>query len=154
MSRFYGGINYGFGYSGDGYQRGRWQKTAFLYNQAANNLGAVKVAHTYDQAIPVDNSAVQASFNGGSRGTKTQPTSEQEELAHGEHVAPTAKQQAHFEMAAKDRSLYSKLNGGEPGIAGTSHAGVLSGSGVVRSSALLEGAAQPSDAGTTGENRK
>lgn len=150
---FYGGINYGYGYSGDGYQGGHWQNATFVYNQAANNLGAGKVAHTYDQVISVDNNPVQVSFNGGSRGAKAKPTSQQEELARGEHVAPTAEQQSHFETAAKSRSLYSKLNGGEPGVAATSHPGELSGAGVIRSSALSDGAAGPRDAATTGERK-
>ncbi|HET7887049.1 MAG TPA: YXWGXW repeat-containing protein [Bradyrhizobium sp.] len=150
---FYGGIDYGFGYSGNGFQGGYWQNATFVYNQAANNLGAAKVEHSYDQAILVDNNQPQASFNGGSRGTKAKPTSRQEELAGDEHVAPTAEQQAHFELAAKDRSLYSRLNGGKPGVAATVHAGVFSGAGVIRSTALLEGAAQANDAATTGENR-
>jgi len=150
---FYGGIDYHFGYAGEGYQGGHWQQAEFVYNRTANNLGAVKVAHSYERAVPSDGNAMQASFNGGRRGTKARPTSQQEELAHGEHAAPTAEQQAHFEMAAKNRSLYSKLNGGEPGVAATARAGVLSGMGVIRSSGLLEGAAQPSDAATTGERK-
>jgi hypothetical protein len=35
---FYGGINYGFGYAGVGYQGGYWNNGAFFYNSAANNV--------------------------------------------------------------------------------------------------------------------
>jgi hypothetical protein len=41
-------------------------------------------------------------------------------------------------MAAKDRSLYSKLNHDEPGIAATPRAGVFEGGGITRSSALSD----------------
>jgi hypothetical protein len=41
-------------------------------------------------------------------------------------------------MAAKDRSLYSKLNRGEPGIAATSRAGAFVGRDITRSSELGE----------------
>ena len=159
---FYGGIDYGFGYSGDGYRGGRWQNGAFLYNRSANNLGSANIAHAYDQAATTVGKPAQAnfraSFNGGRQGTKAQPTSQQQELAHGRHFAPTAEQQNHFAMAAKDRSLYSKLNRGEPGVAATAHAGVLTGSGIVRSNEVsnevLTDMAPPIDAATTGVNPK
>ena len=80
---------------------------------------------------------MHVSFNGGSRGTKARPTQEQESLARDRHVAPTAEQQQHFEMAAKDRSLYSKLNHDEPGIAATSRAGVFAG-GISRSNSSAD----------------
>ena len=35
---FYGGINYGFGYTGSGYYGGRWERGAFHYNQNVNNV--------------------------------------------------------------------------------------------------------------------
>jgi hypothetical protein len=38
---FYGGINYGYGYTGDGYQGGRWENGIFSYNRAVNNLGSL-----------------------------------------------------------------------------------------------------------------
>jgi hypothetical protein len=135
---FYGGIDYGYGYAGDGYQGGRWDNGTFFYNRAANNLGSLNIAHAYDQAIAVTDQSERVSFEGGSRGTKARPTPQQERLARDPHVAPTPEQQQHFEMAAKDRSLYSKLNRGEPGVAATSRAGVLDGRGITRSSALSD----------------
>ena len=35
---FYGGINYGFGYFGHGYEGGRWQNGHFFYNTAVNRV--------------------------------------------------------------------------------------------------------------------
>jgi YXWGXW repeat-containing protein len=151
---FYGGIDYGYGYTGDGYQGGRWDNGTFLYNRAANNLGSVRVAHAYDQAIAADNTSAKASFNGDG-GANARPTSQQEAAERDVHVAPTVAQQEHFEMAAKDRALYSKLNHGEPGIAATVRAGVLNGSGIIRSSAWANDATLTNDTGTTtGTNRK
>jgi len=151
---FYGGIDYGYGYGGDGYQGGRWEKGSFFYNKAANNLGSLRVANAYDQAISADNKAGRVSFNGGSRETTARPTPRQEALANEPHVMPTAGQQQHFELAAMDRALYSKLNHGEPGVAATSRAGVLEGPGITRSSALLDYASEPASAVTTGANVK
>jgi WXXGXW repeat (2 copies) len=131
---FYGGIDYGYGYTGNGYQGGRWDNGTFFYNSAANNLGSLTRAHVYDQTLAPDDQAVRASFNGGSQGTKAQPTSQQERQSRDRHVAPTAEQQQQFELAAKDRSLYSKQNGDQPGIAATARAGLFNGPAVTRSS--------------------
>jgi hypothetical protein len=35
---FYGGIDYGFGYTGYGYEGGYWNDRAFFYNTAVNNI--------------------------------------------------------------------------------------------------------------------
>jgi WXXGXW repeat (2 copies) len=129
---FYGGIDYGYGYGGDGYQGGRWENGAFSYNRAVNNFGSLAIANVYDQAVTADNT-VRVSFNGGRRGTTARPTKDQEKLAGARHVEPTAEQQRHFELAAMDRSLYSKQNNGEPGVAAASQAGVLDGTGITRS---------------------
>jgi WXXGXW repeat (2 copies) len=130
---FYGGIDYGYGYAGDGYQGGRWQNGAFSYNRAVNNLGCLAIANVYDQAVTSEDNAVRVSFNGGRRGTAARPTRDQETLADKPHVGATAEQQKHFELAAMDRSLYSKLNNGEPGLAATTLAGVLNGADITRS---------------------
>ena len=125
----YGGIDYGYGYSGDGYQGGRWENGAFLYNHSVNNLGSLAIANVHDQAVTADNNDVRVSFNGGRRGTAARPTQYQQAQASAEHVGATAEQQKHFEFASMDRSLYSKLNNGEPGVTATPCAGVLRRSG-------------------------
>ena len=130
---FYGGIDYGYGYTGDGYQGARWGNGAFSYNRAVNNLGSLGIANVYDQAVTADDNAVHVSFNGGRSGTPAQPTKQQEALASERHVGATAEQQKHFELAAMDRSLYSKLNNGEPGVAATSQVGALDGAAITRS---------------------
>jgi hypothetical protein len=131
---FYGGINYGFGYTGSGYEGGHWKGDSFTYNQAVNNLGSLDGASVYDQAVAVEENASHISYNGGARGTAARPTEQQETLANGQHIGPTPEQQKQFELAAMDRSLYSKLNNGEPGVAATQRAGILTGLGVARRS--------------------
>jgi hypothetical protein len=133
---FYGGIDYGHGYTGDGYQGGRWDNGVFHYNRAVNNLGSVDVANTYDQAIEVRGEAVRVSFNGGRHGAAAKPTSEQEALSKVRHIGPTLEQRRHFELAAIDRPLYSKLNRGLPSLAATTRAGVFAGEDNTHSSSL------------------
>ena len=151
---FYGGIDYGYGYTGDGYQGGRWENGVFSYNRAVNNLGSLVIAGVYDQAVAAGTKEVRVSFNGGSGGTTARPTASQQALADARHIEATAEQQKHFELAAMDRALYSRLNHGEPGVAATQHAGVLEGSGVTRSSELVNDTAQPGDRLTTGASTK
>ena len=147
---FYGGVDYGYGYSGDGYQGGRWDDDVFVYNSAANNFGSLTIAHAYNQAIAPEGNSARLSFNGGRSGTKARATPDQEALARAAHVAPTDAQLRHFEMAAKDRSLYSKLNGDQPGIAATTRAGVFDSHDVTRSSERATASAPA----TTGANMK
>jgi len=130
---FYGGIAYGYGYDGNSYQGGRWENGAFSYNRAVNNLGSLDIANVYDQVVAADNSALRVSFNGGRRGVAARATKQQDALANEEHVGATVEQQKHFELAAMDRSLYSKLNNGKPAVAATPHAGVLDGAGITHS---------------------
>src|SRR5580704_137266 len=42
---FYGGINYGFGYIGVGYQGGYWNGGAFYYNRSVNRIGGGGFTH-------------------------------------------------------------------------------------------------------------
>lgn len=147
---FYGGIDYGYGYTGDGYRGGRWQNGVFSYNRAVNNLGSLDIANVYDEAVAADTRPVRVSFNGGSRGTAARPTAREEALAGERHVEATAEQQKHFELAAMDRALYSRLNHGEPGVAATARAGVFEGAGVTRSSGLVDNAAPSGNPVTTG----
>jgi hypothetical protein len=49
---FYGGINYGFGYSGVGYGGGYWNNGAFYYNQSVNNVNVAVIQNTYVRSFP------------------------------------------------------------------------------------------------------
>src|SRR5271169_861553 len=89
---FYGGIDYGYGYSGDGYQGGHWENGTFFYNRVVNNLGSLSIANVYDRAVTADDKDARVSFNGGRRGTTTQPTRHQEALVSAPHVGATAEQ--------------------------------------------------------------
>ncbi len=135
---FYGGINYGFGYTGSGYEGGRWNDGSFTYNSAVNNLGSFDSTSVYNQAVAVEENTSHISYNGGERGTAARATEQQEKVANGQHIGPTPEQKKQFELAAIDRSLYSKLNNGEPGVAATQRSGILTGSGVARGSTPLK----------------
>ena len=130
---FYGGINYGYGYTGEGYLGGRWDRGVFFYNRSVNNVESVRVTNIYNQTVVVNNNTTNVSFNGGNGGTAVRPTPQQETIAK-ERVEATPLQQQQVQTASKDRALFSKQNNGEPPIAATPQAGVFKGAGVSRGS--------------------
>src|SRR5271166_4848534 len=71
---FYGGIDYGFGYTGAGYFGGRWDNGRYFYNSAANNLGPGRITNVYNQTIVNNMTVNRASFNGGAGGVAAKPT--------------------------------------------------------------------------------
>lgn len=131
---FYGGIDYGYGYTGEGYYGGRWDHGVFFYNRTVNNVTNVRITNVYNQTVVVNNTVNRVSFNGGNGGTTVRPTPQQEAIARERHVEATPVQRQHVEAASKDRALFAKQNHGEPAVAATPRAGTLQGEGVTRAS--------------------
>ena len=48
---FYGGINYGFGYFGNGYEGGRWDHDRFFYNRSVNNVNVTNIHNVYNTTV-------------------------------------------------------------------------------------------------------
>ena len=44
---FYGGVNYGYGYTGNGYWGGRWSGNNFQYNTAVTRVNKTVINNTY-----------------------------------------------------------------------------------------------------------
>jgi hypothetical protein len=130
---FYGGINYGFGYAGAGYEGGHWDNGVFAYNRTVNNFGGVHITNVYEKTVVVNETNVRVSFNGGSGGITARPTPEDEAAAHEQHVAADQVQLQHERTASTDKSLLASENHGHPAIAATSKPGEFSGPGVVAS---------------------
>jgi WXXGXW repeat (2 copies) len=148
---YYGGIDYGFGYSGTGYVGGRWDNDRFFYNDRANNLGAARIANVYSQ--PVVNSATinRTSFNGGAGGVAAKPTNE-ELLAEKEtHVPPTRLQVDHARSSSMRGEQFRSTNNGKPAVAATPRPGEFKGKGVVPATAAGKSAETPPAPGGTGE---
>src|SRR5438552_3757305 len=70
---FYGGVNYGFGYGGVGYEGGHWDNGVLAYNRTVNNFGSVTVTNVYNKTV-INNNITRVSFNGGTGGVTAQPT--------------------------------------------------------------------------------
>jgi WXXGXW repeat (2 copies) len=131
---FYGGIDYGYGYTGAGYYGGHWDHGNFFYNRTVNNITNVRITNVYNQTVVVNKTIDRVSFNGGNGGTTARPTAQQEQFARERHVDPTPLQTQHVEAASRDRALFSKQNHGEPAVAATPRPGAMQGEGVTRAS--------------------
>jgi len=149
---FYGGVNYGFGYGGNGYEGGRWNDGHFAYNQTVNNFGSVHVADAYRQNVTVLNNN-HVSYVGGTGGLRSEPTAEDRAAVNERHVAATTEQTAHITTAARNPELAASRNNGHPAIAATSRPAQFEGPGVVRAAGATErpaaagAAARPAEAG-------
>jgi len=112
---FYGGIDYGFGYTGVGYEGGYWRNNAFFYNRAYNHID--HVTNVYNKTVNVHVNYV--SYNGGAGGVEARPTSAEEAAAHERHIPPSSAQVQHLQTASGNRQLYESANHGKPPIAAT-----------------------------------
>jgi WXXGXW repeat (2 copies) len=128
---FYGGIDYGFGYFGTGYVGGRWDGGHFFYNTTINNVNVNVIHNVYNTRVNVVETN-RVSFNGGNGGINARATSEQETIAHGNHMGRVAAQNDHIEAARKDPQQHFGTNHGAPAVAATPRPGAFKESGVVR----------------------
>jgi WXXGXW repeat (2 copies) len=144
---FYGGVNYGFGYGGVGFNGGVWQSGRFVANTTVINNTTI-----------VNNTTIsRVSYNGGAGGVAATPTAAEMRAAHENHVGMSEIQQQHEQAAARDTTMRASYNHGRPSVAATAKPGVFYGKGVVaaRSAApaphaMTHGAGQPPGHGTSG----
>ena len=126
---FYGGINYGFGYSGVGYAGGYWRGSNFFYNSRVNNVNVAIVHHVYQRNVVIHNTHV--SYNGGRGGVTARPTAAQERFAREHHTGPTAAQEQHVSAARSDRNQFASANHGRPAVRATERPGEFKSAKVV-----------------------
>ena len=92
---FYGGINYGNGYSGSGFTGGRWEGNVFKHNTAIANIDREKVHNTYeDRTVVHEVKGPNHAFN-GKGGIKVQPSRDEAEAGRAPHQGPTQEQVSH-----------------------------------------------------------
>lgn len=128
---FYGGINYGYGYTGYGYAGGYWYNGAFYYNRVVSNVNVTVVHNTYVQNVTTPVAASRVSYNGGAGGLIARPTPGQQ-LALRERVPATAVQLQQQRIALDNPEQRFSVNNGRPAIAATTRPGDFTGRSVVR----------------------
>src|SRR5271169_1676158 len=126
---FYGGVNYGYGYGGSGYEGGYWRDNHFSYNTYVNNVGEGHFRNTYNKTVIVNRTYV--SYNGGSGGISARPSAREETYAHASHTPATAAQSGQRSAASGNREMLASVNHGRPAVAATAKPGEFSGNGVV-----------------------
>lgn len=122
---FYGGINYGFGYTGVGYVGGYWQGGHFFYNRYVNHITITNV-HVYNRVV-VNEHVTRVSFNGGRGGIMARPSREEERFDHERHFEATRMQMDHEHGARDNREFLASVNHGRPAIAATARPGEFRG---------------------------
>ena len=115
---FYGGVNYGSGYSGEGYHGGQWRDGRFFYNKDVNNLAGAGIANVFSEPGPAAPGG--AAFNGGEGGTAVRPTPAEIALARKPHLGSTPDQLRHAHDARQMPALRFDHNHEVPPIAATS----------------------------------
>jgi hypothetical protein len=128
---FYGGVCYGFGYTGVGYEGGYWSGGSFYYNRSVTNISNTTVINNvYNQPV-VNRNVSNVSYNGGHRGIRAQPTPQELQATREQHIAPTQQQEHHIHLASTNRDLRASANNGKPRIAAVGRAGDFSPHNVV-----------------------
>jgi hypothetical protein len=127
---FYGGISYGFGYTGEGYQGGRWQNGQFFYNSSVNNVSVTDIHNVYNTTV-VNTTTVRVSYNGGTGGISARPTAQDEVAARATHIPPVAAQTQHAQAAHTNPQQRASVNQGKPAVAATPKPGAFTDKAVV-----------------------
>jgi hypothetical protein len=121
---FYGGIDYGFGYFGHGFEGGRWDNGHFFYNRAVSNVNVNIIHNVYETRVNETN-VTHVSYNGGEGGIAARPTPEQEAAAHDRHIPAVAAQSQHEQQARGNPQQRASENRGKPAIAATPRPGAF-----------------------------
>jgi hypothetical protein len=143
---FYGGVNYGFGYAGNGYQGGRWQGQNFFYNTAVNNVRSTHITNVYNDPVVVNNTTInRVSYNGGQGGVVAKPTAQESLAASEPHVPPTQQQRNQIRAASIEPQQFRATNQGKPAVAAMPRPGAFKGKDVVpaKAAGTAEVAPQP-----------
>ncbi len=110
---FYGGINYGFGYIGVGYEGGYWNGSHFYYNSAVTRVNLNVVRNVYAHSVAVDRGP-RVSFDGGHGGLQARPRPAEIAAIHEQRYAPTQSQVQVRDQASQNRQQFYSSNHGRP----------------------------------------
>lgn len=118
---FYGGVNYGYGYTGSGFWGGRWNGGRFYYNTSVMHVNNTIVHNVYNETVVNNGAGSRASFNGPG-GVSARPSAAESAAAREQHIAPTSFQASHERSASSNRANFASVNHGNPAASGWSHA--------------------------------
>jgi hypothetical protein len=111
---YYGGIDYGYGYTGYGYEGGRWDGDRFAYNRSVNNVNVTVIHNVYEQ--PVENSRGNHVSYNGPGGVRVRPRPAEIQAIRQPHTPPMAAQLQHAQQAQQIRENFARVNHGRPQV--------------------------------------
>src|SRR6202042_1693791 len=112
---FYGGVNYGYGYTGSGYHGGYWQGRNFYYNRSVHNINVTRVTNVYNRTVVVNN-VNRVSYNGGRGGINVRPQPAEIAANRGPRVPPMSTQYQNQREASQNRQQFYNVNKGRPAL--------------------------------------
>jgi YXWGXW repeat-containing protein len=112
---YYGGINYGHGYVGRGYEGGYWNHSQFTYNRSVNTVNTTIIHNVYDYRV-TNITNVRVSYVGGPAGLNVRPTPSELAVLHESRIAPVPAQVQHMRQAASNRAQFASVNNGRPQV--------------------------------------
>jgi WXXGXW repeat (2 copies) len=136
---FYGGVDYGFGYTGVGFVGGRWAGNTFAYNRSVTNIDVSVVHNTYNQTVINNVTVNRVSYNGGAGGLRAVPSGEERMWARESRFGATGAQQEHVLGAQRNPAFFARENGGHPAIAATPRPSAFYAPGIVHSRGAQQG---------------
>lgn len=128
---FYGDIDYGYGYTGFGYDGGYWDHDRFFYNRAVNRIDRGNIRDFYYQREIEHHRFRGISYHGGPGGTVGRPTRGQLAAARMRRFGPVGQQLRQRRFARRDPAQRWRMNHGRPAIAATRMPGRFHGNGIV-----------------------
>ncbi len=125
---FYGGIDYGYGYFGEGFVGGRWDRGHFFYNRSVTNINVTEIHNVYNTTvINTSTRTNRVSFNGGNGGVNRRPTPQEEAASRERHIPPASTQLQHLQAARGNQEFRASANHGKPPVAATARPAQFSG---------------------------
>ena len=110
---YYGGIDYGFGYTGHGYYGAYWNHDRLYYNRSVTNVSPQVAHNVYNYAVP-HHGENRVSYNGGHGGVDVRPTRQELTAEHEHRTPPVAAQVQHARQAAGNRGQFAKAGHAKP----------------------------------------
>ncbi len=105
---FYGGINYGYGYTGVGFAGGRWVGNTFAYNRTVSNVDVSVIHNTYNESVVNNVTLNKVSYNGGPGGTRA--------AAAEPHIPSTPSQRQPTPKEASNPALVAQASGAHSAV--------------------------------------
>lgn len=123
---YYGGVCYGFGYTGAGFAGGYWSGRSYYYNRSVANIGKTAVITNVYTTVVINKTVSKVSFNGGVSGIQARPSPQELQAASERHIPPTKAQFDHVRLASQNKELHASMNKGKPAIAAVAKTGDFS----------------------------